>query len=390
MITLRLAYRNLVGAGLRTWLNVFVLSFVYVLIIWHQGFFSGMYRQASRDVIKDEIGGGQYWHPSYDPFDPLALEDSHGPIPSGLQNLIRQKKATPILIRPGTIYPEGRIQTVILRGIDPDQTLLDLPTKHLHAEAGVLPIMVGRIMAKRNSLNKDDTITIRWRDVNGTFDAVDAVISVIMNTGVPSIDVGQLWLPLKDLQQMSALPGEATLAVIDSTLTAPPQVPGWLFKDHEFLMKDLIDMIKSKRAGGAVMYVILLLLALLAVFDTQVLAIFKRRKEIGTLMALGMLRSRVVALFTLEGTIHGLLAIGLAAAYGIPVLIITALKGIPLPGGMEEYGLAVAHRLFPVYSAGLVVGTVVIIMLTIIIVSYLPSRKISQLKPTDALKGKIS
>jgi putative ABC transport system permease protein len=390
MIIFRLAYRNLVGAGLRTWLNVAVLSFTYVLIIWHQGFFIGMQQQASRDVVKDEIGGGQYWHKAYDPFDPLALTDSHGPIDKKLKALIERKKATPILIRPGTIYPEGRIQTVVLRGIDPDQRLLDLPTRQLKAESGVLPVMVGRMMAKRNSYQIGDTVTIRWRDANGTFDAVDGVISVIMNTTVPGIDAGQLWLPLKRLQKMSAMPGEATLAVIAPAIASPPQVPGWFFKDHDFLMQDLNNMIKSKRAGGAFMYVILLLLAMLAVFDTQVLAIFKRRKEIGTLMALGMVRSRVVALFTLEGAVHGLLAIVLAAVYGIPILFLTAVKGIPLPGGMEAYGYAIASRLFPVYSAWLVVGTIIIIMLTITIVSYLPSRKISQLKPTDALKGKIS
>jgi len=35
-------------------------------------------------------------------------------------------------------------------------------------------------------------------------------------------------------------------------------------------------------------------------------------------------------------------------------------------------------------------GTILIIMLTVTIVSYLPSRKISRLKPTDALKGKMT
>ena len=37
MLIFKLAYRNLVGAGLRTWLNAFVLSLAYVIIIWHSG-----------------------------------------------------------------------------------------------------------------------------------------------------------------------------------------------------------------------------------------------------------------------------------------------------------------------------------------------------------------
>ena len=126
MVTFKLAYRNLVGAGLRTWLNVGVLSFTYVLIIWHQGLFSGMYRQASRDFMKDEIAGGQYWIERYDPYDPLSLDESHGVIPGQLDSVIKNRKATPILIRQGTIYPEGRVQSVLIKGIDPAQTNLGI------------------------------------------------------------------------------------------------------------------------------------------------------------------------------------------------------------------------------------------------------------------------
>ena len=78
MLSLKLAYKNIIGAGLRTWLNVAVLSLVYIIIIGTQGIFTGMNEQASRAMIKDEIGGGQYWNKNYDPFDPLTFENSHG------------------------------------------------------------------------------------------------------------------------------------------------------------------------------------------------------------------------------------------------------------------------------------------------------------------------
>jgi len=390
MLTLKLAYRNLVGAGLRTWLNVGVLSFTYVLIIWHQGLFSGMYRQASRDFIKDEIAGGQYWIETYDPYDPLSLDESHGIIPGQLDALIENRQATPILVRQGTIYPEGRVQSILIKGIDPAQTLLDIPTADLSRDAIQLPVMVGKSMAKKNSLQIGDTLTIRWRDINGTFDAADGEIVVIMNTNVPTMDMGQLWVPLESLQEMSGLENEGTIVVVDQSLKTHADLPGWRFKGHDFLLKDINDVIKSKRAGSAVLYAILLFLSMLAIFDTQVLSIFRRRKEIGTLMALGMVRSKVIALFTLEGMLLGILGIAIAALYGIPALIITGKIGIPMPTAAEEYGFAFPTRLFPVYSAWLVSGTVLIVMLTVTIVSYLPSRKISGLKPTEVLKGKLS
>lgn len=392
MITLRLAYQNLIGAGLRTWLNVFVLSFTYVLIIWHQGLFSGIQRMASRDYIKDEIVGGQYWVNEYDPYDPLSLDSSHKKIPDKFKTLIRNNQAVPILIRQGTIYPEGRMQTIMIKGIPPEQKVMNIPSQKLEYDVA-FPVMIGKLMAKKNSLKVGDSITIRWRDNNGTFDADDGEIVAIMDTNVPSLDMGQLWLPIKKAQQMFGLEDEATIITVSEELKKHEEIKGWVFRDHAYLLKDINDMIKSKRVGGAVLYAILLFLSMLAIFDTQVLAIFRRRKEIGTLMALGMVRSKVIGLFTLEGAMHGILGIIIAAIYGIPTLVISAKTGIPLPESInaaEEFGFVFASRMFPAYSPLLIGGTVIIIMVTVTIVSYLPSRKISGMKPTDALRGKLS
>jgi putative ABC transport system permease protein len=109
MIIPKLALRNILGAGIRTWLNVIVLSFAFVTIIWTQGLYQGMSRQSVRATVDAEYGGGQYWQENYDPLDPLSLEDGHGPIPESLKTLIQEDQATAILVIQGTIYPNGRI-----------------------------------------------------------------------------------------------------------------------------------------------------------------------------------------------------------------------------------------------------------------------------------------
>ncbi|MFH1415507.1 MAG: FtsX-like permease family protein [Elusimicrobiota bacterium] len=391
MIIFRLAYRNIKGAGLRTWLNVAVLSFIYVLIIWHQGLFTGMYEQGTRAVIEEEIAGGQYWHEDYDPFDPLTIDDSHSAVPPEITDNIQNKKAVPVLIRQGAIYPAGRMQSVLIRGIDPGQTVLDMPTAKLGAEEKVLPVLIGQRMAKNIQLNIGDNITIRWRDVHGTFDAVEGEVVEIMRTLVPGIDKGQLWVPIEKLREMTGLKDEATVIVVDRDIAPRTDMNNWVFRDHKFLLRDMDEMIMSKRVGGSIMYVILLFLALLAIFDTQILSIFRRRKEIGTLISLGMTRKHVVSLFTLEGAMHGILAAAAAAVYGAPFIYWFAKTGMGFPvETIEEYGFALSDRIFPIYSAGLILITVFIVMVTVTIVSYLPSRKISKLNPTEALKGKIA
>jgi ABC-type lipoprotein release transport system permease subunit len=244
-------------------------------------------------------------------------------------------------------------------------------------------------MALSNKLTVGDYVIIRWRDTHGTFDATEIVVTAIFSTNVPSVDVSQVWIPLEKLQEMLMLPGEVTLLTFRDEEKKRTQVDGWKLMTFEQLTADIDNMIKTKTAGQSVFYVILLLLAMLAIFDTQVLSIFKRQREIGTYIALGYTRQEVVGLFTLEGGMHALLAAVLAAVYGIPFLLWQAKTGINLPVDSGDYGIAIADTMYPLYSAELVIATIFIVLVTTAVVSYLPSRKIANMNPTEALRGKL-
>jgi ABC-type lipoprotein release transport system permease subunit len=389
LIAFKLAYRNLAGAGLRTWLNVVVLSLSYVFIIWHQGLMQGWDRMARRDMIDWEIGGGEYWHEKYDPYDPFSIQDGHGPLAPALASLAGMGEAVPILASQATLYHRGRMLTVLLKGIDPHQTILKIPSAKLLVEGNGIPAVIGSRMAESNGLRTGDLATLRWRDAHGTYDATDLRIVSVFKTHVPTVDVGQVWIPLERMRSMLVMPDEATTVVVAKDGKAVGNVPGWTWKGYDFLLADIQKLIRQKSIAGSVLYVVLMFLAMLAIFDTQVLSIFRRQREIGTHMAMGMTRGQVVGLFTVEGAMHAVLSALLAALYGIPLLGILAAKGWRLPQGTENYGLVVAERIFPVYGFGLVLGTVTLILITTTVVSYLPARTISRMNPTDAIRGKI-
>lgn len=389
MIIPRLALKNLLGAGLRTWLNVVVLSLSFVLIIFLQSLYKGMGDQAKQAKIDVEFAGGQYWHESYDPFDPLTLEDAHGVVPDPIQEKIDEGEATPILVTQATIYPEGRLRTILLKGIDPLQSVVNLPSKFLVQEGEEIPALIGARMAGNTGLKLGDMVTVRWRDAKGTFDARDVQITQVMKTSVGTVDQGQIWIPLEIMRELMSMESESSLVVVAKNTEEIPTVPGWSFKPLEFLLADIESLVRTKTAGGSIMYIFLLLLAMLAIFNTQVLSIFRRRKEMGTMMALGFTRSKVIQLFTLEGAMHSVLAALVAAIYGIPFLVWFSKTGWALPEGTDDFGFGLGEKLFPAYSVGLVLGTVVLVLMVTTIVSFLPTRKIAKLKPTDALRGKM-
>lgn len=389
LLAIKLAWRNLVGARLRTWLNVFVLSLAFVVIIWFKGVLNGWNEQARRDTIAWQIGGGQYWQENYDPYDPFTIDDSHAPLPELAREAVRKGLLTPVLISQANMYPQGRIQSISLRGIDPNQTIIELPTHHLKSDDGDIPAIIGERTAKNSKLAVGDYVTVRWRDVNGTFDADEVKIVHIFKTDVQTMDAGIVWIPLEKHRRIVRMPNEATMLIASPESGFIGKMPGWEFKNQYFLMEDIREMIKTKSIGGYVMFTILMALAMLAIFDTQVLSIFRRQKEIGTHIALGMTQRQVVALFTVEGAMHSILAAILAAIYGIPLLGLQAKIGWTMPTGTDDFGLTIAETIYPKYSLGLILGTTLIVLITTTIVSYLPARRIAKMEPTEAIRGKI-
>ena len=391
MMLLALAWRNLAGAGLRTALNVTVLSLAFVAIVGTLGLLEGFNRQTSRAMIETEYGGGQAWHPRFDPLDPLTFQEAHGPLPGSFTALAREGRAVPILQVPATIYPQGRLRPVVLKGIDPSQRLLAIPTGVLNRRpAGPddpIPVLIGMRMARATGLQAGDFVTVQWKDSGGTNDARDAQIVEVMKTTVQTVDVNQLWVPIETLRELAAMPGEATLIVFAPGVAAPPP-GGWVVKSLDELLADIRMLIRSKAIASAVVYLMLLFLAMLAIFDTQVLSIFKRRKEIGTLVALGMTRGRVIRLFTIEGALHGVLAVGAALVYGGPLLWWFSRRGWTLTSVADDYGFAIGDTLYPYYSPRLVVAIVLFLLAVTTVVSYLPTRRIASLEPTEALRGR--
>tara|TARA_B100001750_G_scaffold14616_1_gene10379 strand:+ start:375 stop:1550 length:1176 start_codon:yes stop_codon:yes gene_type:complete len=386
---LKLALKNLLGARLRTILNVFVTAFSFFMILLTLGMYDGMLHHAKNVTIDTEIAGGAYWHPKYDPLDPMSYEDAHSKLPSDIQLLVDQKKAFPVLVSQVSIYPGGRIMPAILKGIPPDQSIVNMPTQALEGiNDGTIPVLIGKGMAKDSKLEVGDSFTIRWMDADQTYDADEGTVVYIMDTENFKLDMGHVWVPLNVAQSMLEMKEEATYVTYAKGLSNNVNSGEWIFRDVNYLVQDMEAIIEADKPGAQIMFMILLALAAMGIFNAQVLSIFRRGKEIGTLMALGMTRSRVVGLFTIEGGLNAALATIMMVILFGPILWYFGSKGIPLPLDYSEMGLIIAKRLIPIYSMSLIVSTMLLVSAIVLIVSYIPSRKITYMKPTDALRGK--
>ena len=387
---LKIALKNLLGARLRTFLNVLVTAFSFFLILFMSAMYDGMLQHTKQVTMDTEIAGGAYWHPKYDPLNPMTFEDAHSVPPVAVQTLVDEKKAFPVLVSQASIYPGGRIMPTIMKGIPPNQNIVNMPTDALSGHEDIaIPVLIGKGMASESKLEVGDAFTIRWLDADLTYDANEGTVVHIMDTENFKLDMGHIWIPLKKAQSMLAMEGEATYVTYEKGVPLVQGNGDWIPRDINYLVQDMEAIIEADKSGAQIMYLILLALAAMGIFNAQVLSIFRRGKEIGTLMALGMTRSRVVGLFTLEGGLNAVLAAGATLIFFGPVLWYFGKYGIPLPIDYTEMGMLVAKRLIPVYTIGLVISTTILVSIIVLIVSYIPSRRIAKMKPTNALRGKV-
>ncbi|MCE1156073.1 MAG: hypothetical protein LWW91_08140, partial [Bacteroidales bacterium] len=255
MLLFKTALQSLIGNGLKTWLTVFVLSLAIVMIIIMQGILHGWSRQAIDDAQRWELADGQYWCGGYDPWDPFSLDSATASIPEPLARQVEQGLLEPVLITQATVYPEGRMQGVMLRGIRPGQQLLEMPTAVLRGDSmGPVPVVVGAFMARQLKVKLNDEMILRWRDKNGAFEAVDIRIAGVFKAAVPSIDNGVLWIGLENLQAMTMRQGEANI-LVKSEAAEVIEVEGWTFKTVDKLMEATLLLVKTKSAGTSVFYV---------------------------------------------------------------------------------------------------------------------------------------
>ena len=382
-----IASKNFYRQGLRAFLNVLVTALSIIAIVFMLSLLNGFQAQATRNLVSTDVGGGHYRAPELDVLTPTEWENHTMLVPKLLSDLSHQDKAE-VLIQQGQLYPNRRLFPVQLRGVGIDQSLLTLPLAGLEKYSDnledVIPAVVGVKMARKAHLAKGDTVVLKWRDKNGVIDARDILIVDVGDIVNPRVDDGVVWLRLDHLQDMTGRKGEVSWVAVRQYLGA---VQGFEFQGIELLMADLLALLRQDRINSKILWGILMVLVCTSVFNTQILNIFKRQKEIGTLLALGMEPQRVVKIFTLEGVLAALWAFLFAVIFGVPFFIWLQGVGFDVTH-LSESSFPIREIIYPDYQTREILVSVLIVLVLIIISAWIPVKKITRLDPTQALRGR--
>jgi len=383
----RIAVKNFLRQGMRSFLNVLVTALAMVAVVFNLSLYNGFQDQAVRNMVSTDVAGGHYRLPGFDLLSPMEWEDETFKTPKSLSSLPPSDKAE-VLVLQGQIFPNRRLFPVQLRGMEMQQSLLDLPFNKLEEWQApiddVIPIIIGKQMAGKSHLHIGDGVVLRWRDRFGAVDALDARVVDVVPLINPRIDEGVVWMRLDHLRQITHREGEVSWVAVKQFQGA---VSSAEFQEPEALLRDILELIRQDRKYAVIIWVILIFLAGISVFNTQFLNIFKRQREIGTLMAFGMPPNRVVRLFTLEGSLAAFSAVLVALVLGTIIFAWFQSVGLDV-SHLAESNIPIRENIFLKIDSMEVVVSLLVIVAIMILVAWVPVRKISQVDPTQALRGR--
>ena len=132
-----------------------------------------------------------------------------------------------------------------------------------------------------------------------------------------------------------------------------------------------------------VVKVIIGLIIVLSISNTQTMSVLERTTEIGTVLALGQKRSVVMRLFVLEGVLLGILGglLGILMGWGLS-LVISAV-GIPMP---PAPGMAHGFTAKILFTPGIAVESLSLAVLTTLIAGLLPAYRASRFNIVDSIR----
>ncbi len=259
-------------------------------------------------------------------------------------------------------------------------------------------VILGRGLARALGVEAGATVALLANTRSGGINAVEARVAGIFITGSQAYDNTALRLPLGLAQTLTRADGaHAWLVLLDDTertdatlralRTRYTKAAGELafvpwYERADFYNKTVA--LFSQQMG--VLRAIIAVIIVLSISNLLVMNVLERTGEIGTLLAIGFRRRRVMQQFAIEGLVLGVIGggLGVAAGFGLGELISAIGIPMPPPPGMEE-GYTGEIRV----TAGVLAQAFAIAFVTTATAGLYPAWKASRLQVVDALRHNL-
>jgi putative ABC transport system permease protein len=400
-LDLRLALRNILRQRRRSLTAIAAIGFGVVSLMLAAGYIEWTYWSIREESTTNQIGHIQITRPGYhqdglsDPFAfllPSTLADL-----DRLAGLPQVKSVAPRLAFNGLVSHGENTLSFIGEGIDPDKdpysrNILVVEGRLLSAD-DPRGIVLGAGLAANLGVKTGDTIVLLSNSATGGINAVEGTVRGLISTSMKDFDDNILRIGIGMARQLLRTNGAhlwvTTLRDTDMTGRVMDRIvqKGW-FKGLEVTpwtrLADYYNKtveLFSRQVG--VVKLIIGLIIVLSISNTMTMSVMERTQEIGTAMALGLRRRRILALFLLEGGLLGALAGLLGVCLGYLLALLISHVGIPMP---PAPGMSRGYTGHIIITPGIAFDALLLAIVTTLLASLYPAWRAARLNIVDALR----
>jgi putative ABC transport system permease protein len=254
--------------------------------------------------------------------------------------------------------------------------------------------LVGTGVARSMSVKVGDGLTVLAVTADGALNGIDVQIVGIVNTGFKDLDDRYLRISLPSAQRLLQSDRVKNMVVgLDRTentdAVAVALAPRLAGLPQVMAMRKWIDLAAYYNQvhtlfSGIFLFlgVIVFFMVLMASVNTLLMAMFERTREIGTMLAMGTPRGWVIVLFVVEATLTGFLGavVGLIGGNLLGMALNASGLHLPPPPGTN---VPMAFRVLHV--PGIMLGSAVLVMISLALASILPAIRASRMRIAEAL-----
>lgn len=399
-----LALRNLTRHRRRTALGIGAIGFGVVALVLAGGFAEWMQWAERESTIHSRLGHiqivkkGYYENGVADPYAYL--------IPDSVVNTKRLamlphvETVTPRLAFSGLVSKGETTVSFLGEGVAPETEAAVSKEVIVHDGAPLSSekpkgIILGKGLAQSLGADVGDSVVLLTTTGSGSVSAVEASVSGIFHTAVKAFDDVALRTPLPLARELAKAEGSHQLIVLLDQTERTDEVLAYLRQlvpaERSALeivpWIDLADFYKAVvelfRSQMNFVRTIIAIIIIMSISNTLVMSVMERTGEIGTLMAIGYRRRKVMQLFVSEGFMIGLSGGLVGMTLGWLLAEFISYIGIPMPPapGMD-HGFTAEIRT----TGALLVGGFAVAVVSATLASLYPAWKASRLEIVDALR----
>lgn len=400
-VDFRLALRNILRQRRRSLIAVAAIGFGIISMILASGFIEWIFWANREGVTVTQLGHIQVTKPGYqewgkaDPFAFLLPENS--PAMGAIRKLPEVRNVSPRLSFNGLISHGDSTISFIGEGIDP---AVDPSARYLIVVEGALlsaddpkGIILGTGLAANLGVKTGDTIVLLANTSSGGINAIEGHVRGLVSTSMKAFDDSLLRVGIDAARALMRVSGahvwvitlrdtsltEQALRVLkpDKTLAGFDVTPWMSLADFYNKTVELLTR------QIAVVKLIIGIIIVLSISNTMTMSVLERTTEIGTAMALGVRRRRILGLFLLEGGLLGAIGGLVGVTIGSLAAVILSYVGIPMP---PAPGMSMGFTAAIMITPAIILDALLLAVVTTLLASIYPAWRASRLVIVDALR----